>query len=1107
MQNYHSLISLWWYWFNKYFWRNLLAWFSLFLVFLVSLPVTAFASYFDPNDPNFNANQTILKGYQLNTENSPNTTLNDQNSDQISNEVRQRLTNDLQPSNQSSRLNIEALDSKKCTEWLQIADPDCLGRFVLNFVGYIIIIIFALIGALIDVGVYYAFLIIEKMLSGNPTAQGSDAWFIALQIYPVLLNISLLLILFSFYYVGFQYLFGLKSGRVGWQEFLAKVVLAVVLVNFSVYLVSIFVSFLHDVGTLFVNIYARGGGSIGGSFQVAMKQAAGFNLDATNFVENIWTITPNLFSPVGDYWTIVITRVIYVIVSIFILTSLFRLVKIVITRYVLLFLLLVIAPLGVVLFFSPIKALKEKGDEWLKTLWTQTILYPFFVIAMAIGSVFVVSLAQAAVPVGEMQYLEQTKISSQFPRVLALLVAFGVIQVIVNFFEKQFEGIASSTWTAIKMGTVGALATAGGSLWTAGSTVKNAIQGARRMGSKGAEWGGKKFGKFGAALGGLAGGAAGGLIGGGIGVKRGINRTAQIAAGVASAVDLLGGEKVADKLANAPGILGKTFRAAQAQNKAFFANFAGLLAKKASFATTEALRKAGLGDMALELRRDIDIAIDMILPPNDYTGDSRKDLPGIGEGWGRAGNAAKLAAYSSFGYNPKLSNSQVLQRLEDIVTGNTPRELQNNYSSYVESVKEIAEEIIKRPEIISKLTPQQIEFFRVNYERLLRDVPGWEEFVMNGGGVLLGDEDARKTVARNDAAKGIQVVQEGRVDRRNFKDSVYLNEYVASLRQNGKSEDLKELGNILGKDFSAFAKLDLANINQQLQPYAKYLRDFGLSSDVEKAIFRELAKMPNIGTLDTGDLQREVRDKSETYLREQFFKVNQIQQTLQQTLNTNQNTPVETLLNLLTQDNKAFQDFVNHLIRSQNRQISNINELQRVIADYESFVNELTTAFIDPDRISEVAGKFTETNAIYKSKRSDFQLSTMRGLAAALAQAAAPATGSGTGGGTGGTGGGGSQPPGPNPPNPNTPNPNPTPGPTPNQPNMPNHPGSSGSSTGGGGGPTSPQRPQGFTPRTRPRGFAPRSRPNPNQNQPGSSGSGTGGGSPQPPNPNPNPNP
>ena len=97
MQNCYSLISLWWYWFNKYFWRSLFACFSLFLVFLVSLQVTTFASYFDPNDPNFNANQMVLKGYQLNTENLPNTTLNDQNSGQISNEVRQRLTNDLQP--------------------------------------------------------------------------------------------------------------------------------------------------------------------------------------------------------------------------------------------------------------------------------------------------------------------------------------------------------------------------------------------------------------------------------------------------------------------------------------------------------------------------------------------------------------------------------------------------------------------------------------------------------------------------------------------------------------------------------------------------------------------------------------------------------------------------------------------------------------------------------------------------------------------------------------------------------------------------------------------------------------------------------------------------
>jgi hypothetical protein len=404
-----------------------------------------------------------------------------------------------------------------------------------------------------------------------------------------------------------------------------------------------------------------------------------------------------------------------------------------------------------------------------------------------------------------------------------------VIQVIVNFFEKQFEGIASSTFTALKMGTVGALSTFAGSIWTTGSTVKNALKGAKI----GWQWGkNKKLGLVSGLAGGAVGLLAGGLIGGGIGVKRGINRTAQIAAGVASAVDMLGGESVADKLANTPGILGKTFRAAQAQNKAFFANFAGLLAKKASFAITESLRKAGFGDMALELRRDIDIAIDMILPPNDYTGDSTKDLPGIREGWDRAGNAAKLAAYSSFGYDPKLSSSQVLQRLEDIVTGKTPEELQKNYSSYPESVKEIAEEIIKRPEIISKLTPQQIEFFRANYNRLIRDVKGWEEFVTNGKGVLLGDEKAREKVAIDDAKEGIQAVKQGIVSRRNFEDPLYLTKYVAYLRANGKSRDLEELGEILGKDFSAFDKLNLGKIEKELQPYAEYSRDFGLPSDV-----------------------------------------------------------------------------------------------------------------------------------------------------------------------------------------------------------------------------------------------------------------------------------
>ena len=971
----------WQNWLNQCFSKKLLASLALvLLVFTTILEVHVGASYFDPNDTNFNSSQTAIEASQANITSTPNTTLNNQNSNQISNELRQRLTNDLQPSNQSSYSNIETLGSEKCVEWYQIIGPACMVRFVINVWGYIIMIIFTLIGGIVDIGVYYAFLLIEQILSANPTAQGSDFWFIAQQIYPVLLNISLLLILFSFYYVGFQYLFGIKSGRVGWQEFLAKVVLAVILVNFSVFLVSIFVSFLHDIGTLFVNIYARGGGSVGGAFQIALKQAAGHNLDAQNFFASMGTL-PNIFTPIGDFWVLVFIRIMYVVVGIFILVSLFRLVKIVLTRFVLLFLLLVIAPLGVVLFFSPIKALKDKGDEWLKTLWSQTILYPFFVIALAIGSVFVVNFSQAAMPIGELSHLGHFSFGSQFPRILALLVGFGVIQVIVNFFEKQFEGIASSTWTALKMGAVGAAAIAGSSLWTIGSTAIKGAQTGWQWGNK--KFQGKKWGKVGAGAVGVGGFLAGSLLGAGrsaVDLKGGISKAVRLAPVLASALDSLGGEKVADKLANAPGILGKTFRAAQAQDKAFFANFAGLLAKKASFATTEALRKAlekvGFGDVALQLRRDIDIAIDITLPPNDYTGDSRKDLPGIREGWDRAGNAAKLAAYSSLGYDPKLSNSQVLQRLEDIVTGNTPQELQRNYSSYVESVKEIAEEIIKRPEIISKLTPKQIEFFRVNYRSMLRDVKGWEEFVINDGkGILLGDEETRKMVARADAAKGIQAVEEGKINRQNFKDSVYLNTYVANLRANGESEDLKKLGKILDRDFSAFEQLDVNGI--PLADYAKELINTGLSrSSVAKSkIFRYLNSRPDIAELSSEEQARLIQDHAPDILKTEFFQVDTIDSELKSA--SDEKVRANKLEQFMKQ-NQAFKDFVERW-KKQNPTADLINDnakLAEMLRDYEDFANRLSQAYVRDargERPKEIAAEFRATDRQYQAKLEDLK--------------------------------------------------------------------------------------------------------------------------------------
>jgi hypothetical protein len=391
----------------------------------------------------------------------------------------------------------------------------------------------------------------------------------------------------------------------------------------------------------------------------------------------------------------------------------------------------------------------------------------------------------------------------------------------------------------------------------------------------------------------------------------------------------------------------------------------------------KALEKVGFGDVALQLRRDIDIAIDITLPPNDYTGDSRKDLPGIREGWDRAGNAAKLAAYSSLGYDPKLSNSQVLQRLEDIVTGNTPQELQRNYSSYVESVKEIAEEIIKRPEIISKLTPKQIEFFRVNYRSMLRDVKGWEEFVINDGkGILLGDEETRKMVAQNDAAKGIQVVREGKLDRRNFKDPVYLNEYVAYLRQNRQYEDLEELGKILDRDFSAFEQLDVNSIPQNIKGYAKKLIEelintgLSRSSAVKSKIFRNLNSIPNIAELDEKAQAAEIQARAPGILETEFFQVG----TITSELNNASQDRAEKLEQLMKQ-NQIFKDFVEQW-KKQNPTADLINDntkLTEMLSDYKNLADSLSQAYVSPGRPEEITAEFRATDRQYQAKLEDLQ--------------------------------------------------------------------------------------------------------------------------------------
>ena len=760
----------------------------------------------------------------------------------------------------------------------------CLTRIAINITGYIIMLFAMLIGAVIDLGIFIVFWIIENILAQNPTNRDGIFWDLGVQVYAITSNIANLLILFSFYYVGFQYLFGFKNNRMGWQEFLAKVVAATILVNFSLFIVSIFVTLLHDIGQLFVNIFAQGGGTIGGAFQNAVKRAAGYYLDGKNVVD-ISTF-PNIFIDPGKFYGIVVVRIVYVFITVFILINLIRLLKVAITRFVLLFLLLIVAPLGVVMLFSPIKALKEQGDVWIKTLWTQAILYPFFVISLSIGTVFIAGFAEAAGASDSGAFEEN--FTAQMPRIMALLVAYGVIKIIADWFEKSFEGIASDTWNGIKKGAFAA----GGLLGTSASLGLGLGKGLLGGGLKGIREGYNKFSgggtSFGARAKGVVGGALGGIGGATLGaVKESMNIGRHLdyarrgAFNIGGAVDMLGGqESVINEIMSKKGVVGRILKASGERSKSETSNVSSLVAKKAGSLIHEGLARLGY---FRDIERLVSELTDVINPDSIYRGKYGSDLPNTRIGWQQIAAQGRMIFRRGIGLDTSLSSANVINTLNRIRNRIRNKEdLKNAYLNNFQEFNEVMEELLKRPELARRLDSRLIEMFQANYKQMAEN-PEWSKFVEEYA-PFLADEDTLKKIAAANGNDGLAMIKEGRVRASNFDNPLYAETYLLHYKGN-----LEELSRMVGRDFASFEMESYKAANgeppAEIAEAVRSIQTRGIPDRIRAEIYKAVqGSFPTdeaLANATVADIENKIRQVAPNILNEKhFYNSNQHKQDI-----------------------------------------------------------------------------------------------------------------------------------------------------------------------------------------------------------------------------------
>ncbi len=318
-------------------------------------------------------------------------------------------------------LTVASVDAKLAGETpKEVTNPlNELIKVLLDFVAAIVLIFVYLaswFATLVLWMVSFVFLVIVQI---NPAS--SEFLSVATEPWQIVVSIANLLILFSFIYLGFGYLLGVKSITKNnkWESFVTNILIIGVTVNLSLFACAAFINFTHGIGDTFIGAYTTTSGrtksdAIIGDFMSNIKQLSYIRCGAVNVTEGGKPATggkecdTNQFGEIGRLGgtvggglnvgfnlfaslfgkkaggTVAITsgEIVYLIVIIYAIMQMWRAMFLALLRVVGLWLLMVASPLALVAFFSPIDQLKKLAKEWWENFSSLAFFYPIFIFAL-----------------------------------------------------------------------------------------------------------------------------------------------------------------------------------------------------------------------------------------------------------------------------------------------------------------------------------------------------------------------------------------------------------------------------------------------------------------------------------------------------------------------------------------------------------------------------------------------------------------------------------------------------------------------------------------------------------------------------------------------------
>ena len=290
-------------------------------------------------------------------------------------------------------------------------------KALLDFISAVILIFVYFAGFFAGIVLWVLGIVFLIIIQINPAS--SEFLNVAREPWQIVVSIANLLILFSFIYIGFGYLLGLKSIIKGnkWENFITNILIVGITVNLSLFGAAAFVNFTHGIGDTFIGAYSTTNGknrseAIIGDFIKSIEQVSYIRCGAVNVTEGqkatsggpkcdenplgtplrlgegiVNGLSFNIFGAffgkkAGATTAITAGEIVFLVVMIYAIIQMWKAMFIAILRVVGLWILMVVSPLALVAYFSPFDQLKKLSAKWWENFSSLAFFYPIFIFGL-----------------------------------------------------------------------------------------------------------------------------------------------------------------------------------------------------------------------------------------------------------------------------------------------------------------------------------------------------------------------------------------------------------------------------------------------------------------------------------------------------------------------------------------------------------------------------------------------------------------------------------------------------------------------------------------------------------------------------------------------------